>query len=122
MSSVYRLMCLSHIPVIGVVDREWESGNNGFAASEQALLKKDYGDFHTDKCDIVIGRFSYPLIEVGYIQKYNPNKVEWIDHDYIVAIFHAALSTQQPVLAKLNKLEFWTADRLASISTELRLD
>jgi hypothetical protein len=61
MSSTYRILCLSHDPAL-VLEQEYSSGRGGREAVEAAVLAgvKDH-----EGCDLLLGRFSYPLIEVG---------------------------------------------------------
>lgn len=58
MSSVYRVLCLSHNPAM--LSSDYESDNPGLAHLSLANARQ------TDHphCDLVIGRYSYPLIEV----------------------------------------------------------
>lgn len=58
-SSTYRLICLSHDPGL-VLDRpEWSSTEAAVAATSHM---ETWG--HSIGCDVVVGRYSYPLIEV----------------------------------------------------------
>lgn len=58
MSSTYYALCLSHDPALTVAEQEW---HNGYAEALVAVRKGLHG--HA-ACDVVIGRYSYPMIEV----------------------------------------------------------
>lgn len=58
MSSLYRILCLSHDPAIEASNREYRSTE----LAEQAI--REGIDGH-EKCDLMIGRYSYPLVELG---------------------------------------------------------
>lgn len=58
MSSAYRLICLSHDPGIVLDEPEWHN----LPAALAAITRADTWG-HAD-CDLVVGRYSYPLIEV----------------------------------------------------------
>lgn len=119
MSSMYRLICLSHDPGL-TLDTEWHSGANGRAAAELDL-RQPQDSAHEEvrqhaRCDLVIGRFSYPLIEVGYLP-YNTN-VHWIDVEWVRAL--ATLATSG--LADLRMPRGWTPERLIRLRSELGID
>jgi hypothetical protein len=57
MSSTYRILCLSHDPAIATEDEFSTAGD-----AERAVA--DGVDGHPG-CDLLIGRYSYPLVEVG---------------------------------------------------------
>lgn len=58
MSSSYYILCLSHDPAITVND----PGYNRPEAAEEAIRDRPAGHEH---CDLMIGRYSYPLVELG---------------------------------------------------------
>ncbi len=58
MSSTYYVLCLSHDPAITVND----PGYNSAAEAEAAIRDRPSGHEH---CDLMIGRYSYPLVELG---------------------------------------------------------
>jgi hypothetical protein len=57
-SSIYRVLCLSHDPAIVVTDP-------GYNRPEQAEEAIRAGVDEHPHCDLLIGRFSYPLVEAG---------------------------------------------------------
>ena len=58
MSSTYYVLCLSHDPAITVND----SGYSSPEAAEEAIRDRASGH---EACDLMIGRYSYPLVELG---------------------------------------------------------
>lgn len=57
MSSTYRVLCLSHDPAIVAAD--------DFQRPETAEGAIAAGISEHEHCDLVIGRYSYPLVELG---------------------------------------------------------
>lgn len=58
MSSTYYILCLSHDPAITVND----PGYNTPEEAEEAVRDRPSGH---EQCDLMIGRYSYPLVELG---------------------------------------------------------
>ncbi len=58
MSSTYRVLCLSHDPATVAADGDW----NRPEQAEEAIAAGVEGH---EQCDLLIGRYSYPLVEVG---------------------------------------------------------
>lgn len=56
MSSVYRVLCLSHDPAIEVSEHDRPEG-------AEAVIRD--GITEHEHCDLAIGRYSYPLVELG---------------------------------------------------------
>lgn len=111
MSSTYRLICLSHDPGL-VLDAEWHSGADGRNTSAGALLSREGSaeiESHT-QCDMAIGRYSYSLTEVGYVEY--GSTVRWIDAEWLSVL--AALP-EPP--AKWPR--GWTADRIHRLRRHL---
>lgn len=62
MSSTYRILCLSHDPAVAA-GSEW---NTAAEAVERASDPGRFGDMAEHvSCDLLVGRYSYPLVEVG---------------------------------------------------------
>jgi hypothetical protein len=119
MSSMYRLICLSHDPGL-TLDTEWHSGANGRAAAE-ADLRHPGESAHEEvrqhaRCDLIIGRYSCPLVEVGYLP-YNTN-VHWIDSAWVRPL--AMLAATEPTDLRLPG--GWTWPRLLRLHGELGID
>jgi hypothetical protein len=58
MSSTYRILCLSHDPALVIETPDW----NRPTPAEEAI--RNGVDGH-EQCDLMIGRYSYPLVELG---------------------------------------------------------
>lgn len=58
MSSTYRILCLSHDPAIPIETPGW----NRPTPAEEAIR---IGITGHEQCDLMIGRYSYPLVELG---------------------------------------------------------
>lgn len=63
MSSTYHVLCVSHDPAIVVDGEGW---NTAAEAVERAGDPGRFNDMaeHVN-CDLLVGRYSYPLVEVG---------------------------------------------------------
>lgn len=59
MSSVYRILCLNHDPALEVGDDGWRSAQEALAAVADREAAPGY-----PRCDLMVGRYSYPLVEV----------------------------------------------------------
>lgn len=120
MSSIYRIICLSHDPAI-VTDLEWDSGVNGLAAAEHAA-KAAPGH---ERCDVLIGRYSYPLVEVGCPCSKHRD-VLWVDSGWLRLL---ALSQDAPKGTPLREAAenapmvwCWSPARLRLLRDELGLE
>lgn len=118
MSSTYRLLCLSHDPAIWL-DQEWHSGSGGREVSLAAAL--DPPAEHAG-CDLVIGSYSYPLVEVccpGRRLGCRHRDPSWVDARWL-RLLHAA--RRVPDLTdecRRAETSCWPADRLARLRLEL---
>ena len=94
MSSTYRIICLSHDPAF-ILDFESQHRE----AVEQVSTTGDTLYRH-ENCDLVAGRFSYPLIEVGCFPRKGPNghsackvpqhsNMIWYDRDVLRLVWWA---------------------------------
>jgi hypothetical protein len=61
MSSVYRILCLSHDPAIQVADREYGTHESAITVARDPY---HHGLLNHARCDLLVGQYSYPLIEV----------------------------------------------------------
>lgn len=117
MSSAYRILCLSHDPAIVAVDEV-----DGPEEAESAIV---HGVEGHDGCDLMMGRYSYPLVELGCPGNVGPCKrhssPRWADIDWIRLI---ALAHQQPEGSQLHKaakaatLGCFTRDRLHRLRSQ----
>lgn len=108
MSSTYRILCLSHDPAIIAVD--------DFQRPEAAEAAITAGVTDHTSCDLVIGRYSYPLIELGCPaaqgrpKRLRPGVVtcyhgstEWIDRDWMWILAAAYQSPDPDMRAAIEK-------------------
>jgi hypothetical protein len=121
-SSTYRLLCLNHDPAIEL-DQEWHSGSGTAVADALAAVANPPAE-HAG-CDLVIGRYSYPLIEVccpgstprrPHLHVHDPR---WIDASWLRLLLAAR---KVPDLAELCRpvSVCWGEQRLALLRHELR--
>lgn len=115
MSSTYRLICLSHDPGIEL-GTEWQSGAGGRNTAIGALLTRTGSDEITAhaRCDMVIGCYSYPLGEVGYVA--NGEHVEWIGVQWVTALAIALDASPG-----LRLPSGWTVERVQRLRPHLGL-
>lgn len=126
MSSTYRILCLSHDPAI-VLDHDYDSD----CAAAVAVLnphRHPEVEEHAD-CDLLIGRYSYPLIEVGCAGSARPAfghpqhaEIEWIAAG-LLRIAALALTADQPnataVVVDGLPGYCWTVKRIERLRSQL---
>lgn len=130
MSSTYRVLCLSHDPAL-VVD-DMGVGFSRPEAAEEAI--RDGIDGHAD-CDLLIGRYSYPLIEVGCPPTNGSERpgrhrctihgiTEWVDVAWLrlAAAVYQSGNEQMRALADDRSLCCWSWERLRRLRDELGID
>ncbi|MEU8756243.1 hypothetical protein AB0C88_37725 [Streptomyces chartreusis] len=99
MSSTYSVLCLSHDPAIIVHDP-------GYNRPEQAEAAVRDGVTGHEHCDLMIGRYSYPLVELGCpATRDQPAQLRcchsgtsWTDKDWLLLLTAAYQSTDPTVL------------------------
>lgn len=121
MSSVYSVLCLSHDPAITAA---YDCGSPENAA--QAITEGIDGHEH---CDLLIGRFSYPLVEAGCpCSKDQPVNFRchhggtvWADADWLRLLSAAYESDDEVVRAATKRFESrcWSPERLRRLRGEL---
>lgn len=127
MSSIYRVLCLSHDPAI-TTGAEYDRPETAAAAIAVGV------DGHSD-CDLLIGRYSYPLIEVGCPPSTGPQRAgghrcyphsvtEWVDAAWlrILAAAHQSGTEVMRRLASETRLACWSWERLRRLRDELSID
>ncbi|MFF4552747.1 hypothetical protein [Streptomyces sp. NPDC001422] len=98
MSSNYRVLCLSHDPAIIARDHDYNRPEQAEAAIRDGIQDHEH-------CDLAIGRYSYPLIELGCpATRDQPAKLrcthagtEWTDKDWLLLLAAAYQSTDPDV-------------------------
>lgn len=127
MSSTYRILCLSHDPAI---DTGAEYGQPEPAAAAVSAGIDDHRD-----CDLLIGRYSYPLVEVGCPPTSGPERAgrhrcyvhsttEWVDVAWLRLLLavHRNGTKETHELASASKLACWPYERLRRLRAELDID
>lgn len=127
MSSIYRVLCLSHDPAIAT-EAEYDRPETAVAAITAGV------DGHA-RCDLLIGRYSYPLIEVGCPPITRPERTgqhrcyphavtEWVDVMWlrILAAVHQSGTERMRALARESRLGCWSWERLRRLRDELSID
>lgn len=76
MSSTYRFLCLSHDPALTVDGWESRSKDEAVGLAERRDNAEQLAGHRG--CRLVVGRFSYPLVEV-----YEPRTRQWADADLL---------------------------------------
>jgi hypothetical protein len=122
-SSNYRLLCLSHDPAI-VIDRD-------FYLQEIEAVTRDHEALQGHEgCDIIAGRFSYPLIEAGCIGKVGMpdtgckgyhNGVEWIRSE-VLRLLHAAAPSVSEEILRPFVTRCWPLERLRKLRVQLGIE
>jgi hypothetical protein len=123
MSSTYRVLCLSHDPAMVAADGDW----NRASMAEEAIAAGVEGH---EQCDLLIGRYSYPLVEVGCpATKDNPGPhrcihggTQWADVDWLRLL---AIAQREPSDTELGRAaeeagrRCWSPERLRRLGPEL---
>lgn len=124
MSSTYSPICLSHDPGIVLAPELTYAEAN-------SLNGRDRLEGH-EHCDIVIGRFSYPLIEVACLGRQLPGPSgckghhggpQWIDRDWLRLLLAATTppSAVHPEVLRPLLRGCWPLERLGRLRNELGL-
>ena len=124
MSSAYRFLCLSHDPAIVLDGYDLTSDAISAAGRSHPALEDHQG------CDVIAGRFSYPLIEAGCFGglqmegasgcKGYHRVVIWTSADWLRLLDAAATAgVSDDVLRPLTRC--WPLDRLRRLRSEIRL-
>jgi hypothetical protein len=120
MSSIYRLLCLSHDPAIEIdTEHEWHSGNEGRKRVEEAAIEGN--EWHPN-CDLLIGRYSYPLVEIGcpsssHSTPFQHNGTKWIDATWAALVIIASESNL--ILPHTIVNSCWKPDRVKKLKIHL---
>lgn len=122
MSSTYYILCLSHDPAITVND----PGHNTPAEAEEAIRDRASGHEH---CDLMIGRYSYPLVELGCpASRDQPTNLRcthgstvWTDSEWLRLLAAAYQSSDPDVLKTATEGRHWCLpwERLRRLRVEL---
>lgn len=121
MSSRYSILCMSHSPAI-VIEPDYDTPGDA-ADVIMAGLSAHPG------CDLMIGRYSYPLVALGCLDSISRQQsgrcahrgMQWLDSQWLRLLLAAhqapAGSAVQREAAAVRQC--WTLERLEAIRTEL---
>jgi hypothetical protein len=123
-SSTYSVLCLSHNPSITAA---YDCGSPERAA--QAIAEGIDGHEH---CDLLIGRYSYPLVEAGCPDsREQPAKlrcvhggIQWVRAEWLRLLDAAYRSPDEAVkdAAKVFESRCWSPERLSRLREELGIE
>lgn len=132
MSSDYKILCLSHNPAI-VIEGDWHSSRDGHIIA-LAVAANPVGHEATRQhahCDLLVGRYSYPLVEVACPPSRPGDtkhsgfhrEAKWIDASWLRLLAAAYASTDNAVLQAAQRVSgCWSADRVNRLRYELGLE
>jgi hypothetical protein len=123
MSSDYHLLCLSHDPAL-VIEPELPRHQAEEITRDSATLA------HHRHCDVVIGRYSCPLVEVACLGITLPGPtgckgyhsvVKWIDRDWLKLLLAATTPPNEvdPAILKPFTGGCWPLERVDKLRAEL---
>lgn len=126
MSSNYHVLCVSHDPAIVITeDHEFRSPHDALAAAANPASHERLAG-HVG-CDLLVGRYSYPLIEVGCPGGdrcrpgyHRPDSDMWADAGWL-RLLHAAHSRGDDVTG-FRLRPCWTRSRVLSLARELHIE
>lgn len=123
MSSNYHVLCVSHDPAIVIED------GDAIVSSGEAIRKAQAGLVEHPSCDLLVGRYSYPLVEVCCFGNHVAQQIPCAHHVPIWAeagFLRVALlalkyaPTDRAMQAALERVpSCWTGHRLQSLRLEL---
>lgn len=127
MSSVYRILCMSHDPAIIVSDAEW---NGPAEAMERAGNPSQFaGMAEHQNCDLLVGRYSYPLVEVGCPPRENSAAgcmhlhPQWIGVEWLRLLAASLDAEAAPLREAVEELtrrcRCWSRQRVERLRSEL---
>jgi hypothetical protein len=121
MSTAYKILCLNHDPALVITDLDREHHEPFVPNREDAQLASHRG------CDIMIGAFSYPLVQVGCYGlsvgdptrcRGNHSQIIWVEVAWLRLLYAANGVLASEVTAPLGN-RCWTPERLARLAPEL---
>lgn len=128
---------MSHDPGMELMSHEWQSGNDGRVGVMDALARIGHGEFpeldaHT-KCDLLVGRYSYPIVEVGCPPSHPARQLStpcrhntpyWVESQWLRLLWssHVEMAPGSPALPVLAKAverfqhTCWTHQRMERLA------
>jgi hypothetical protein len=123
MSSVYRILCVSHDPALIVTSEDW----NGSLPALDAIRDRTSGPAAAHpNCDLVVGRYSVPLIEVCCPASRSNGLYHGSSHrddEWIVASWLRLLALSKPEVYGMARLRScWTPELARALRVELDVE
>jgi hypothetical protein len=125
-SSAYRVLCLSHDPAV-------EVGEYTSPEAAEAAIRTDLSQHQG--CDLLIGRYSYPLVEVGCPGRLGISvsgqrrcngyhvHTKWIDSGWLRVLAHARHAASLPQgIDRHPDVSCWSEQRIWRLREELGLE
>lgn len=127
MSSTYRILCMSHDPAIVVGESEW---NTPAEAVERAGNPGQFPDMaEHQNCDLLVGRYSYPLVEVGCPPRENSATgcmhlhPQWLGVEWVRLLAASLNAEAAPLCTAVEELtqryRCWSRQRIERLRSEL---
>ncbi|WP_405479815.1 hypothetical protein [Streptomyces anulatus] len=124
MSSTYRVLCLSHAPAI-VIDRDFNTPDDAVDGVVSLVTEHPH-------CDLMIGRYSSPLIEVACLSYAyrgggpgcSHKHGKWVESEWLrlLALAYDSMDPRVAEAAKKGRFSCWTPDRLRRLHPELGIE
>lgn len=128
MSSAYSALCLSHDPALVIGNDTNYSRASSEGVTSNPADHADLLDGHAG-CDLLVGRYSYPLVEVGCPGSIgNPTNccpgvhkgMIWADVAWLRLLHQRLAEGQDDELTRALTRSCWSRERLDRLSVELR--
>jgi len=127
MSSTHHILCVSHDPAIVIGGEGW---NNAAEAIERAGDPGRFPDMAEHKdCDLLVGRYSYPLVEVGCPPRENSTTgcmhvhAQWLRVEWVRLLAASLDAESAPLRAAVEELtqrhRCWSRERIQRLRSEL---
>ena len=131
MSSVYRVLCLTHDPALPLGHDSGEEWSRPEPALAAATNPADYQITAPHAgCDLLVGEYSYPFVRVACPMSpgsraqhrgYHPHAPEWVDVAWLRLLWHAHGQPDQALTAAADNAArlCWTSDRVNRLRYEI---
>lgn len=126
MSSQYKLICLSHDPGIEIGPEDWYQPETAIGA---VTLRTGPAREHKG-CDLAIGRYSYPLIEVA-CPPHDPatakrqchhSNIQWVDAGWLRLLWQARQNDDATEKLVGSAAHCWPTQRLERLAPLLGIE
>jgi hypothetical protein len=124
-SSTYRVLCLSHDPAIIVTD-EWEPLEWNNEDEPIAAVAKRLGSLASHaKCDLMVGAYSTPLVQVACPpnEKHWHKEPVWMDANWLKLMAAAMIEPNDAVNTVLDRFHgCWNPERVRRLRVLLSVE